>query len=780
MDERTLRVLEFTKIRDRLVQLTETSVGAELGLGLLPATDFREVQERLWETAEARLLLWEGELSLRGVHDLRPHLARVRVGGTLRPEDLLQVLHTARAARTVKGAVRSRAERVPLVGALVRDLPTFEPLEAELERAIGEDGSVLDSASPELARIRRQLRATEQELRRKLEELVRSPRYSRMLQDPIITVRGDRYVVPVKQPYVHQFPGILHDQSSSGATAFMEPLVAVHLGNRIRALRGEEEREIQRILRRLSERVAADAADLEQAVRILARLDVALAKARLADELDACLPELVPHPQLELVQARHPLLIYAQRADPRRPLVPVDVRLGVDFHTLVLTGPNTGGKTVTLKTIGLLQLMLQAGLFVPASPRSRMGVFPHVFADIGDEQSIEQSLSTFSSHLQAIVEILKNAKPGSLVLLDEIGAGTDPAEGSALARAILETLHERGCCVVATTHYGELKAMAYERAGVENASVEFDVETLQPTYRLCLGIPGSSHAFVIAQRLGLSAEVLERARSFLRRGVAEVEAVLAGLSADHRRMATAREEAERLRREAEEERRRYEALRSELQAERERLLRKAREEARALVERARGEVDAILTELRGRKTLQDTEQARARLAELVRAVQDGQAEEAGQPLESVAPGDRVRVRSLRAEGTVVGITERGEVEVQVGRWKVRVPKSDLRAPSGAGSSVRPQIPSPPPPAPQVPARLDLRGMTTDDAVWELERALDAALRSGLPRLVVVHGKGTGTLRRAVHEALAAHPEVRFHPAPPHEGGEGATIVELAP
>ncbi|MDR5708225.1 MAG: endonuclease MutS2 [Armatimonadota bacterium] len=780
MDERTLRVLEFSKIRDRLRQLVETAVGAELGVELGPATDFREVQERLGETAEARLLLREGELPLRGVHDLRPHLARTRIGGALAPDDLLQVLQTARTARKVKGAVLSRAERVPLLAALVRDLPTFELLEAELERAIGEDGAVLDSASPELAYIRRQLRATEQELRAKLEELLRSPRWSRMLQDPIVTVRGERYVVPVKQQYAHQFPGILHDQSSSGATAFMEPLVAVQLGNRIRALRGAEEREIQRVLNRLSERVAARAAELEQAVRILARLDLAFAKARLADELDAVLPELVPHPQLELVQARHPLLVYAQRADPQRPVVPVDVRLGMESRTLILTGPNTGGKTVTLKTIGLLQLMLQSGLFVPASPRSRMGVFPQVFADIGDEQSIEQSLSTFSSHLQAIVEILRNARPGSLVLLDEIGAGTDPAEGSALARAILETLHERQCRVVATTHYGELKAMAYERAGVENASVEFDVETLRPTYRLRLGIPGSSHAFVIAQRLGLDAAVLERARSYLRRGMAEMEAVLAGLSADQRRMEAAREEAERLRKEAEEERRRYEALRAELQAERERLLRRAREDARALVERAREEVERLLAELRARRTVRDAEQARTQLAELVKALQEARAEELGEPLETVAPGDRVRVASLRAEGTVVGVTERDEVEVQVGRWKVRVPRSNLRAATGGVPSPRPRVPSMDSPAAQAPTRLDLRGMSVDDAVYELERALDAALLAGLPRLVVVHGKGTGALRRAVREALAAHPEVRFRSAPPHEGGEGATIVELSP
>ncbi|MCS7172105.1 MAG: endonuclease MutS2 [Armatimonadetes bacterium] len=780
MDERTLRVLEFEKIRERLRQLAETAMGAELAAELEPAADFHTVQERLQETAEARRLLREGELSLRGVHDLRPHLTRVRVGGVLSPEDLLRILHTARAARRVKGAVLSRAEQVPQLSALARELPTLVLLEAELERGVGEDGAVLDSASPELSRIRRQLRATEEELRSKLEEIIRSPRWSRMLQDPIITVRGDRYVVPVKHQYVHQFPGILHDQSSTGQTAFMEPLVAVQLQNRIRALRGTEEREVQRILRRLSEQVAVCAAELERSLHILARLDLALAKARLAEELDAVNPELLPGPQLEIVEARHPLLVYAHRRDPQRPVVPIDVRLGMDFRTLILTGPNTGGKTVALKTIGLLQLMLQSGLFVPVSPRSRMGVFPQIFADIGDEQSIEQSLSTFSSHLRAIVDILHRAGPAALVLLDEIGAGTDPAEGSALARAILEALHERDCRVVATTHHGELKSLAYDREGVQNASVDFDAETLRPTYRLRIGIPGSSHAFVIAQRLGLPPGVLERARGYLPREVTEVESMLAGLSEDRRRMETARAEAERLRREAAEERARYEALRAQLRSERERLLAQAREEARGIVERAQEEVRRVLAELRAERRAQVAQEASSRLAELHRTLKAEQAPEVGEPVEAIAPGDRVRVVSLRTEGTVVGTTDRGEVEVQVGQWKVRVPRTDLRQPTGSEPPSRPRRTTERGFAAESATRLDLRGLRADDAAYELERALDTALLRGVRRLVVVHGKGTGALRRAVHEVLSAHPGLRFHLAGPQEGGEGVTVVEFEP
>jgi len=778
MDERTLRVLEFPRIRERLRELTETVMGAELASSLHPSAEFERIQEALQETVEACVLLREGALPFHQVHDLRPHLARAVKGGTLEPQALLKVLQTVRTARLVKGFVLTRAERVPQLAAAVRNLETFEPLEAELERAIGEDGTVLDGASAELGRIRREIRAQEARLRSTLEEIIRSPRWVRMLQDPIVTVRGDRYVVPVKQQYVHLFPGILHDQSTSGATAFMEPLATLQVGNRIRALRGAEEREVQRFLARLSERVAAIAPALQEALRILGRLDFALAKARLADELDAVCPVLDPRPKLAFYEARHPLLVFARRADPTRSVVPIDVRVGEDFRTLVITGPNTGGKTVALKTIGLLQVMVQSGLLLPVRGGSRAGLFPQIFADIGDEQSIEQSLSTFSSHMGAQVEILRRARAGALVLLDEIGAGTDPAEGAALARAVIETLHERGCCVGVTTHYGELKTLAYEIPGVANASVEFDVETLRPTYRLRIGLAGRSHAFEIAERLGLDRSVLERARSYLREDLRAMDDVLAGMAMDQSRIEQARKEAERLREAAEAERRRYEALRAEVAQERERILQKAREEARALVERAQSEVRMLLETLRRERSAEAAERARRQLETLLTSLQQAIAPEEGEPVAEVEPGDRVRVASLRTEGTVVGIRDRGEVEVEVGRLRVRVPRSDLRAapkarPARTAAPIRPA-------AAAAPARLELRGLVAEDAVYELEKALDAALLAGLPRLVVIHGKGTGALRQAVHTALAAHPEVRFRLAPPEEGGEGVTIVEFEP
>jgi len=775
VDERTLRVLEFDWVRQRLRQLCATPLGEELAQGLFPEVDFPRVEELQQETAEARLLLREGGLSLRGVVDFRPWVQRAALGGTLEAGALVDVWRAARAGRLAKAAVQTRAERLPLLAALVRDLPTFELLEARFERSLSEDGQVLDGASPALARVRREIRATQERLRAQLEEIVRSPRWSRMLQDPIVTVRGDRYVVPVKQAYASQFPGVVHDQSATGATLFMEPLAALQLGNRLRQLQGQEAREVQQVLAELSAEVAARRADWEHLAGGLARLDFALAKAALAEELDACRPVLVPRPVLDFRAARHPILVERARRDGS-PVVPVDVRLGEEFRTLVITGPNTGGKTVTLKTVGLLTLMAQAGLALPAADGSRAGCFSAVFADVGDEQSIQQNLSTFSSHMRAVVEVVRRAGPGTLVLLDEVGAGTDPAEGCALARAVVETLHERGACTVVTTHYGELKALAYQLEGVENASVEFDSETLQPTYRLRIGTPGRSNALVIARRLGLEDAVVDRARSYLRHDVREADAVLEGMERQRRAAELDRQEAERLRAELEALRASYEDRLRRLEEDRQRLLDRAREEARSVVERARREVEAVLQALRTERHERTAEEARRKLASLAQSLQQARRDLSGPPLERVEVGQPVRVASLGADGVVVGLS--GELaEVQVGSAKVRVPRGELRpplAPAASGAAAR----RPWRDAPRVETKLDLRGLTSDEAVARLEKYLDDAVLAGLSRVVVVHGKGTGALRRAVHEVLRGTPGVRFSLAAPEEGGEGATVVEF--
>ncbi|MDR5684197.1 MAG: endonuclease MutS2 [Armatimonadota bacterium] len=774
MDERTLRVLEFFRVRQRLAAATASPLGEEVASALLPSGDRATVEEWLQETTEARLLLAAGEVPLRALPDVRPVLHRARIGAVLRAEELLEILHVLRAARLTKAYVLERADRVPHFAAAVREVPSFELLEAAIERAISEDGSVLDSASAELARIRRDIRATQERLRAKLEEIVRSERWGRMLQDPVVTVRGDRYVVPVKQAYVSQFPGILHDQSASGATAFMEPLVAVQMGNRLRELEGAQAREVERVLAALSSRVGERADEAQTTVAILGRVDFALAKARLAEELDAVQPVLQDAPALDFRRARHPLLI-PRRGEPRT-VVPIDVRLGDDFRTLVITGPNTGGKTVTLKTIGLLTLMAQAGLHIPVDLGSRAGLFEEVFADIGDEQSIEHSLSTFSSHMTAIVRILDRASPTSLVLLDEIGAGTDPTEGSALARAIIETLHERGARTVVTTHYGELKALAYQTPGIENASVEFDVETLRPTYRLRIGTPGRSNAFVIASRLGLADEVVSRAKSYLAAELLAVDDVLAGIERDQRTVASERARAAELRRDLEELRARYEQRLRSLEVERDQVLERARSQARQIVEQARAEVDAILVSLRAERAERAAEAARRRL----RTIEESLRPAPGVPRPpppSVEPGAPVHVASLNAGGTVAALGER-DVEVQIGPVKVRVQREDLRAAQPAAPAGRAPMPTGTAEAAVVPSRLDLRGQTAEEAASALEKYLDSALLAGLPRAVIVHGKGTGALRRAVHQTLSAHPEVRFRLAPPHEGGEGATIVEF--
>lgn len=773
MDPRTLRVLEFDRVLERLAGLCATPLGEALARSLTPEVEYSRVEELQQETAEGRILLREGGLSLRGVVDFRPAVQRAARGGVLEGRTLLEVLAAARAAREAKTAIAQRAERLPLLASLVKELPSFEALEARLERCLGEDGQVLDSASPTLARLRREVRSTQDRVRTTLEEIVRSSRWARMLQDPIVTVRGDRYVVPVKQAYASQFPGVVHDQSATGATLFMEPLVVLQLGNRLRQLQAQEAREVERVLAELSREVGARAADFERAAAVLGRLDLVLAKASLAEELQASQPRLTPQPVLDFRAARHPLLVERARRDGSR-VVPVDVRLGEQFRTLVITGPNTGGKTVTLKTVGLLTLMAQAGLAIPAEPGSRAGVFRAVFADIGDEQSIEQNLSTFSSHMRSVVQILQQAGPGCLVLLDEVGAGTDPTEGCALARAVVETLHERGSCTVVTTHYGELKALAYQLEGVENASVEFDPQTLQPTYHLRIGTPGRSHAFWIAQRLGLEEGVVARARSYLAEQVRAAEAVLEGVERDRQAAQRDRREAERLRAELDRLRQEYEARLLELERDRARRLEQAREEATQLVARAREEVEALLRALRTERREQAAERARLRLRELAEAMRAPR--DPGPPLEHVEVGQPVRVASLGAEGVVVGLSAEA-AEVLVGSAKVRVPRAQLQQARAGGRTSSGPVRSPTLPV-AFPTKLDLRGLTSDEAVSRLEKYLDEALLAGAARVLVIHGKGTGALRRAVHEALRTQPGVRFSLAGPEEGGEGATVVEF--
>jgi DNA mismatch repair protein MutS2 len=788
MMPRTLRVLELSAVLERLATRCASPLGREAALVLRPSPDLEDVARGQGETTEARLLAdTAGGLPVQGILDVRDRVHRAAIGGALSVKDLLDIRDTAAAARTIKGFVAARRKEVPILAGRVEGLDVFPELEEAIGEAIGPDGEIRDGASPELRRIRRDRRTGEGRLRDRLEEVLRSPAIARMLRESLITIRGERYTVPVRSEFRNQFPGVAHDQSSSGVTVFMEPLAVVPLGNRVRELALAERDEVARILVALSGAVGAVVDAFVATLEVLAALDLAAAKARLSIEMGGASPRLNANGVVDLFQARHPLL--------PGDAVPIDLQLGGRFRTLIITGPNTGGKTVTLKTIGLLALMAQAGLHIPAAPESEVAVFPQIYADIGDEQSIEQSLSTFSSHLGAIVEILRalaDDPPGearALVLLDEVGAGTDPTEGVALARALIETLHELGVCCAVTTHYNELKALPYTHPGMENASVEFDETTLRPTFRVLIGTPGQSNAFAIAERLGLPPRIVEQARSSISPRDADLTSVFRSVEAERdalvrEREAIARDRAalEHLSAQAEGDARRFDA-------ERRQFFERAQAEVTGMVRRGRQELETLLADLRARPSQDAVQRARLYLRELTKAAEtyatQGLPRPAGAPPEDLHPGETVFVTSLNQRGTVETAPDsRGEVELQMGTVKLRVPLTDLRRlPAAEGS----QPPGPPSGAPglekalAVSASLDLRGLRAEDAVAELDKYLDDATLAGLTQVTVIHGKGTGALRQAVRDHLSRHPEVvAFRLGGESEGGSGATIVELVP
>jgi len=780
-------VLGWPAVVERLAGRCASTVGRERAQALRPSPWLDEVERRQRETSEARWLLEQaGGLPVRGLHDIRAPVHRAQIGGTLVARELLDVRDTLVVARLLKGFVSARERDVPALAGVADGIEVFSDLEAEIGGALSDEGVVLDDASPELAKIRRERRTGEGRLRDRMEQILRTPGLARMLQDPLITIRDDRYVVPVRAEFREQFPGVAHDQSASGMTVFMEPLAAVPLGNRLRELAAAEQQEVARILAALSAAVGTAGEAIAGTLDVLAEMDLAAAKAHLAVETAGTSPRLNALGRVDLRAARHPLLTGV--------VVPVDVRLGDAFRTLIITGPNTGGKTVTLRTLGLLTLMAQAGLHVSAAPETEVAVFPQVYADIGDEQSIEQNLSTFSGHLTAIVEILSalaESPPGTaraLVLLDEVGAGTDPAEGAALARALIETLHAAGACTVVTTHYNELKSLAFTHPGVENASVEFDEATLRPTYRLMIGMPGRSNALAIAARLGLVPEIVERARGYL--GQRETDLTRVFQRVEEEREALARERDVLARAQAEMARAQAGAREetARLAADRRRVLERAQADLERLARRGREELEALLAAYRVKPSPEAVARVRAHLREL-RAIADTYAAATrtptpGAPPEDLRAGEPVLVVSLGQRGIVQSPPDpRGEVEVQVGTLKVRVPRDDLRRVEGAG----PQAPAAESHGPSaldkmlaVPSSIHLRGKVIEEALAELDKYLDDATLAGLPRVTVIHGKGTGALRRAVREYLSHHPEVAsFRLGGDGEGGSGATIVELA-
>jgi len=770
VNEAALARLELPVVRDLLAERTAFAPGRELAEALFPTTDLREAERLQDETAAARDLLRANPSSgLRGARDIRDALRRARLGGTLDPVQLVAVAETVRAAERLFADVHP----YPPLAARGRFARPPTDVAAAIENAIGPTGEVLDRASARLGSLRSNLRAAQARLQQRLDGLVRSPDLLRVLQDPIVTQRGGRYVVPVKAEHRGAVKGIVHDQSASGQTVFIEPLEILEANNALREAELAERLEVERILDELSRRIEKASSDLDTMTTALAALDLILAKALYADSLQATRPELNAEGILDLFDARHPLLV------EQGSVVGIDVQLGGEFRVLVITGPNTGGKTVTLKTIGLLTAMAACGLAIPAD-RARVPVVRRIFADIGDDQSIAQSLSTFSSHLRNVVATLADAERGDLALLDEVGAGTDPDEGAALAMAVLETLLERGVLVAATTHYPELKAFALNTAGVRNASMEFDSNTLRPTFRLRIGLPGASNAFAIAERLGLETGVLARAGTHL--------------SELHRSLERTLLEAERQRTElssALEEARVSAADAAEATAGAEREADRIRDEAQRALRRARAEADELL--LQARRALRQAEDARDQAAKrnlveearaaLAEAESTRAAATSPAPARATVPiavGAPVLVEGVAEAGTLLAIDDRGMADVAAGALRLRVPAAQLRpAPERSEPQIRSDRPVIRGSATSVPLQLDLRGARPDEALAVLDRYLNDAAVAGIGRLRIVHGKGTGALRAAIRAALAGHPLVRAHePAGPSEGGEGATIITL--
>lgn len=811
ISEQTLETLEFFKIREQLARHTAFSASRELALSLLPSTEFSEVVRRQRLTSEARHLLDEHpDATIGGARDIRAAVRHAERGGSLEAGVFLEVAATLASMRHLR-ALLAKLDEVdfPLLGELATDLPLLPELEEAIARTIGDDGTVLDSASPALGRIRSEIRTAFARLQERLHSFIQTPQVASALQEPIITVRNGRYVVPVKAAQRRAIRGIVHDQSASGATLYIEPLATLELNNRWRELQLAEEDEVARILAVLSEHVGRAAEPIVVGLAALAMIDLAFAQARYALTLRCVAPELcaearpgAEQPPLHMVAARHPLL-------DQRTVVPIDVWLGGEFQILLITGPNTGGKTVALKTVGLLAMMAQAGLQIPANAPSRLPVFAQIFADIGDEQSIEQSLSTFSSHMSNIIQILRSIEAAqtpvadvqersrpTLVLLDELGAGTDPVEGAALARAIVERLLERQCLGIATTHYAELKAFAYSTPGVQNASVEFDVDTLAPTYKLTIGLPGRSNALAIAARLGLDPALVERARSTMAREEVQVEDLLATIHRERETAAAELQRAHALREDADKYRERLAAELREFEETRQARLEEARESAEAELRDARAQLRRLRDEFRSvslsRQWLEEAAQRMQATQEQVEAaaqrararypsVAKPQEPEGPRPLQV---GDSVHVRSIGLTGEIVAIDEEEQAaDVQVGGFRMHVDLNELRREKrGAGEERRERYRPPRsvnlPAAPDVSMTFDMRGWRASEVAEKLDRYLNDAYLAGLSQVRLIHGKGTGALRQVVRDVLDSHPLVMSYTGGGPDGGDGVTIARM--
>lgn len=783
MEKRVLKTLEYDKILTMLKERASCCISRELVDTMEPSGDFDTVERELKLTAEAETLFYKtGRSPVDDFPDMRHCLERMHAALFLSTGELLGIASCLKAARIAKDILAKEVGEESYLYNLAGLLITHRSAEEEINRCIINEDEIFDGASPALARIRRAMRLANEKVREKLNSMIRSTAYQKYLQEPIITIRNGRFVIPVKQEYRQQVPGLIHDQSSSGATLFIEPSAVVELGNEYKKLLAEEADEIERILTELTAMLAPYADEIREDLNIMGQIDLVFAKAKLSRELNAVMPRLNRNNYVRIVRGRHPLI-------PADRVVPIDIWIGRDYRSLIITGPNTGGKTVTLKIVGLFALMVQSGIFVPANEGSEFPVFEHIYADIGDEQSIEQSLSTFSSHMKNIVGILDKADENSLVLLDELGAGTDPIEGAALAMSILEELNERHCICVSTTHYSEIKAFAMTHEGMENASMEFDIDRLCPTYRLYIGIPGKSNAFEISSRLGLPNSIIDKAKGFLKGEDVRFEDIISSAQSQHRiaeeerKMAEeARAELEKLRADAERERRKLDEDRNRLQA-------KAKEDAKRIVADTKREMEKLIVEIRSIKDIDRSaadrviQAARDTLRATETAVNEKEAikkEDNTKPPKTVRAGDTVNIVTLDQKATVLSAPDsKGEVMVQAGVMKLNVKLKDIRlieekkaaAPTsgkvglGAGK--------------QVGLELDVRGMLVDEANIIVDRYLDDAYNAGLSEVNIIHGKGTGALRAGVQAFLKRHPLVKGYRMGSYgEGDAGVTVVTL--
>ena len=788
MLEKSYFTLELPAVLEMLAAQAESELGKAAARELQPSGNTEEVRRRLTETSDAaRLMTLRGSPSFSGARDIRPALERARLGGALNTRELLDIAGLARCARLCKAYLAEEKNEKTSIDSLFHALRANKYLEERIYTAIPAEDEIADSASSDLADIRRKMRAASARAREALNKILASPSYAKALQEPIITMRSDRYVLPVRADHKSAVPGLVHDISSSGMTLFIEPMAAVKANNELRELAAKEKLEIERILAELSAECAEHADDFSEDCVLLVRLDLIFAKARLSYKMDATAAELSER-SINLRRARHPLL------DPAK-AVPIDLNLGEEFDTLVITGPNTGGKTVALKTIGLLSAMNQCGLHIPASDGSTLPVFSHILADIGDEQSIEQNLSTFSAHKKNIVEILDTCEDRSLVLFDELGAGTDPTEGAALAIAIIEHARKCGAMIAATTHYAELKIYATNEPGVQNASCEFDVETLRPTYRLLVGIPGKSNAFAISKRLGLDESIIRDAADRIGTETQSFEATIEKLEQTRHALERERETAAAHLKKAAEEEKKASQLRAELSVRLEKAEIKARRDAQRILDEARETAESVYAELdEMRRHANDEQQAdeinrartelRRRLNEKeasLRETEDLPAEEEKKSSRKLRVGDTVKIKAMGVKAEVVSVNKDGTVNLKAGIMNVSAREDEVlllegetkkRQKAAPAASVGTRLV-------HVASEIDLRGMESLEGVLAAERYLDSAAMARMKTVTIIHGKGTGALREAVQQMLKRNKLVKsFRLGRYGEGEAGVTVVEL--